>query len=86
MSFEQVVLLSARVDSLFSFTDDDYVSAHFVCSDDDDAPMFPPNEHKGHQLKYLKKIFLIFLTFYIAKGIFDFPNTRIYKNQVIVPS
>ena len=38
MSSEQVVLLSARVDSLFSFTDDDFVLEHFVCSDNDDAP------------------------------------------------
>ena len=44
MSSEQVVLLSARVDSLFSFTDDDFVSEHFVCSENDDAPMFSPNE------------------------------------------
>ena len=38
------MLLSARVDSLFSLTDDDFVSEHFVCSDNDDAPMFSPNE------------------------------------------
>ena len=49
--------------------------------------IFTIYEHNRHQMKYFSEnIFSLFNFLLCKKNPLNFPNIRIYKNQVIVPS